>query len=313
MGRTPKGRQEQCERYQEARERLHERLDANAERNPAKRQDPKHIVISVGDPEAVPGRDKEKVFRPLYNLQLMCDLDSRFILGYDVFAQSSDANTLGPMVARTAELTGRILDLMLVDAGYVNGVELAWCATSELTLYGPWQENDFSAKQADHVDKHQFIWLPEENAYECPQGHRLTPIGKERRYHVDGRSELQYRYRCAPAHCRECPLRAACTSNPERGRSLRRSEFEDLIVAHKARMDTPEAKQLYKLRKQTVELGFADLKEHRRFRRFWGRGLDRARAQAGFVVLAHNLLALDSPAPQENDPDVVVTTSEIGP
>jgi transposase len=316
MARTPHGRQKQHQRYEKAREILQERLAANAERNPAKRQDAKKIVISVGDPEAALGRDKEKVFRPLYNCQLMCDLDSPFILSYDVFAQSSDASTLGPMVDRTAELVGHAPHTLLVDAGYVNGLDLAWCVDRNVVLHGPWQENDYSSKATEptkQLPKEQFVWLPQENAYQCPQGHRLTPIGKEQRFHVDGRSEMQYRYRCAPAHCRECPLRKACTSNPERGRSLRRSEFEDLIVAHKARMETAEAKGLYKLRKQTVELGFADLKEHRRLRRLWGRGLERARAQVGFAVLAHNLLALESPTHRNNDPGVVVTPNEIGP
>jgi transposase len=315
MARTPRGRQQQHQRYEKARETLKERLAANAERNPAKRQDPKKIVINVGDPEAALGRDKEKVFRPLYNCQLLCDLDSPFMLSYDVFAQSSDASTLGPVLERTAKLNGHMPHILLVDAGYVNGLDLAWCADRNVILHGPWQENDYSSKATKptkQVPKEQFVWLPQENAYQCPQGHRLTPIGKEKRFHVDGRSEMQHRYRCAPAHCRECPLRKACTANPERGRSLRRSEFEDLIVTHKARMETAEAKALYKLRKQTVELGFADLKQHRRLRRFWGRGLEHARAQVGFAVLAHNLLALDSPAHRNKGPGVVVTPNEIG-
>ena len=131
---------------------------------------------------------------------------------------------------------------------------------------------------------------------------------------MDGRSEVQYRYRCAPAHCRTCPLKGNCTSNPDRGRSLRRSEHEDLIAAHKARMASPEAKQLYKLRRQTVELGFADFKAHRALRRFWGRGLARAEAQVGFAVLAHNMLALtSSPARPMNEGPVAVTPMKNGP
>jgi transposase len=303
MATTPNGRQAQQQRYEKAQEHLHERLDANARRNPAKRQDPKKVVISVGDPEAVPGRDKEKVYRPLYNVQLVCDLDSPFFLGYEVFAQSSDSGTLEPMLERTADLTGRKPETLLADAGYVTGADLALCAAAGVALYGPWLENDYTKKDEKHLGKDQFVWLSEENAYRCPQGHRLTPIGKERRFHVDGRSEMQYRYRCAPVNCRTCPLREACTSNPERGRSLRRSEYEDLITEHKTRMQTPEAKQLYKLRKQTVELGFADLKEHRKIRRFWGRGMARAQAQVGFAVLSHNLFALTvSPAGEENQP-----------
>jgi len=57
-------------------------------------------------------------------------------------------------------------------------------------------------------------------------------------------------------------------------------------------METPVAKQLYRLRRQTVELCYADMKQHRNLQRFAGRGLRRAKAQVAATVLAHNLLAL---------------------
>ena len=314
MARTPTGRLGQRRRYVKAQDHLQELLSANARRNPAKRREPKKIVVSGSDPESVPNRDKEKVFRPLYNVQLLCDLDSPFILGYDVLARSSDAGTLEPMLERVSDLVGHKPRQLLADATYVTGADLALCHVAGVTLYGPWMENDFSGKAAKYLDKRQFTWLPEENAYRCPQGHRLTAIGKERRQHTDGRSEMHYRYRCAGALCRTCPLQTTCARNPARGRSLRRSEYEDLIEAHKARMDTPEAKELYKLRKQTVELNYADFKEHRRLRRFWGRGVNRAQAQVGFAVLAHNLLALaHSPTPSENQLALIATSRENGP
>ena len=313
MARTTPGRQAQKQRYQQAREHLQDLLAANAQRNPSRRLPVKKIVVSGSDPQSESGRDKEKVFRPLYNWQLLRDLDSPFVLGYQVFAQISDANTMGPMLERTTDLISKKLEQLLVDAGYVTGADLALCQTAGITLYGPWLENDYSKKKDNYLAKEQFTWLPAHNAYRCPQGQLLTPIGKETRKHVDGRSEVQYRYRCAPLHCRACPVHRQCTSNPDRGRSLRRSEHEELIVAHKARMATPEAKALYKLRRQTVELGFADFKAHRSLRRFWGRGLARAEAQAGFAVLAHNLLELaDSPAEPENEELAAVTLTENG-
>ena len=73
---------------------------------------------------------------------------------------------------------------------------------------------------------------------------------------------------------------------------MTRLEHEDLIEALRARMATAEAQALYRLRKQTVELVNADMKQHRRLRRFSGRGLARARCEVGLVVLAHNLLTL---------------------
>ena len=62
-----------------------------------------------------------------------------------------------------------------------------------------------------------------------------------------------------------------------------------MLEALRARMATEEAKALYRLRSQTVELVNADGKEHRRLRRFSGRGLSRARVEVGLIVLAHNL------------------------
>jgi len=57
-------------------------------------------------------------------------------------------------------------------------------------------------------------------------------------------------------------------------------------------MKAPEAPALYRLRCRTVELAFADLKEHRSLHRFTSRGRALAKAQVGAVVLIHNLLAL---------------------
>ena len=64
------------------------------------------------------------------------------------------------------------------------------------------------------------------------------------------------------------------------------------MVALKRRMQTPEAKLLYSLRKQTVELAFADPKENRNLRCFSGRGLEVPKAEIGLLVLAHNALIL---------------------
>jgi transposase len=62
MARTPGGRQAQCQRYEKAHEHLHERLAANAQRNPAKQQDAKKVVVSAGDPEAVPVETSKRSF-----------------------------------------------------------------------------------------------------------------------------------------------------------------------------------------------------------------------------------------------------------
>ena len=58
------------------------------------------------------------------------------------------------------------------------------------------------------------------------------------------------------------------------------------------RLYTPEGKALYKLRKQTVEPVFGQIKAARYFRQFLCRGLAAVRAEWSLVCTAHNLLKL---------------------
>jgi len=65
-----------------------------------------------------------------------------------------------------------------------------------------------------------------------------------------------------------------------------------LIAAHNAFMNTPQAKEAKRLRGSVIERYFADAKQHRNLRRLHGRGLKRARAETGLVVLAQTALTL---------------------
>ena len=62
--------------------------------------------------------------------------------------------------------------------------------------------------------------------------------------------------------------------------------------AMRDRLYTPEGKALYKLRKQTVEPVFGQIKAVRRFRQFLCRGLEAVRTEWCLVCTAHNLLKL---------------------
>jgi hypothetical protein len=318
MAKHPETREEQQRRYRRARERLAELHTVNNRQDPKRRRKPEKIVVSASDPEAALGRDKYNVFRPLYNVQLVRDLDSQLCLGYQVYAQPTDAGTFGPMLELIANGTGVKPKAVLVDAGYVTACNLAICDQAGITLYGPWQENDFSRKNQKPgakprpIGKEHFTWLPEENMYRCPEGHAMPWIGREQRRQSDGQINVVHSYRCSPQHCRACPRQVSCSANPNRGRAVKRSEHEALVETHRARMGTAEVKTLYRLRCQTVELGFADFKQHRSMRQFSGRGRSRAQRQVGLTVLVHNLLVVHrTPTPLKNSALAMLTTEEI--
>jgi len=302
MAKTLQSRARQHERYRRAQDHMDSLQAENQCRSPSERRPLDQIVVSLSDPDAALGVDKDHVFRPLYTVQTLRDVDSPLILSYEVFAQATDAATLGPMLDRTEQMTSRRLQDLLVDSGYVTGVDLAVCAAEEVRVYGPWKENDVSKPKTNALfTKKAFQWLPELETYRCPEGHLLKRVGRETYSRSGAREEIVLRYGVKSATCQACPLKPQCTTSQKVGRSIRRSEHEDLIVAHQVWMETEEAKSVYRLRGQTIEIVFADLKEHRGLRRFSGRGLTRVRTEVALEVFLHNLFALHRFAGQKQN------------
>jgi hypothetical protein len=239
------------------------------------------------------------VFRPLYNVQLHYDMDSPFILGYDVFAQPNDAGTLPPTLERTSGLTGVKPEVLLADSTYATIGDLEVCQQHGITLYAPVSESHYSQQnerrpqtnQFTQLPKSKFTWVADQKGYLCPEGHLLEWEATTWGQRSNGRLRVT-RYRCSPEHCGLCRHRVACTPTPDKGRSVSRLDNEELLEELRQRMQTDQAKTLYRLRSQTVELAFADLKEHRSLRRLSGRGLRKAKAQVAALVLVHNLLTL---------------------
>jgi transposase len=301
MATSPGGRRQQRQKYHQARQRMQE-LQArhakdNTKRSKRQRRSFERLRVSPTEPEAALGIDKLKTFRPLYNVQLAYALDADFILGEQVFAAVTDHNLLAPVVQRTQQLTGRPLRQLLGDGIYASVLDLLWCAQQGITMYSGAGKDVAvpagSGKRAPkQLPKKEFTWLPEQQAYRCPEGHLLkfSRTSQERRGPTQELKVLQYR--CAPEHCQACPRQSACTPKPAQGRSIKRSEHEHLVEALRQRMQEPEGEALYKLRKQTVERGFADIKTHRGLQRFRSYGLERARIQVRLLVLMHNALTL---------------------
>jgi transposase len=300
LAQTEVGLRLQKQRYQHAAKVLHQRQEANAQRRSCKRKAPEKVLVSPTDPDAVLARDKLNVFRPLYSVQLLRDLDSPLIFSYAVLMQNNDNGVIEPMVERMADNVGRKPDELLVDSGYVSVRHLEFCGLAGITLYGPCQENDYSVQNGKKTQRNQhtelpksaFRWLAEEQTYQCPQGHRLSFAKTQRQRRADHTITLAL-YTCPAEYCLACPRQEACTRTPQKGRSVSRMENEELVEALRARMQTEDAKRLYKLRSRTVELTFADVKEHRGLRRFHCRGPRRVTAETGTLVLANNLLYVE--------------------
>ena len=324
MAGSCSGRQEQLRRYQEARQHLLDRLARHekqqSRRAKARRRCADQVVVCPTEPAAAVGKDKSKVTRPLYDTQLLRDLDSPFLLGYGVFATATDAGLLPAMLVRTKALSGTLPGQLLADSIYASVADLLACRRRRVSLYAPLGQARASKsaqpppagqapsrqlplpllparakpavqpKQAKkYYGKGRFVWDEPSQSYTCPAAQKLTKVASVRESRVNGEAVVVHKY--ATKACQGCSLRGECTSS-KYGRQVKRLADEPLVEELRQRMASEAGKQLYRLRKQTIELEFADLAEHRGLRRFSGFGLAQAETQVALLVLLHNLKAL---------------------
>jgi transposase len=298
MPPTESGRLELAGRMETAAKILTERIEKNTEKPSGKRKDPTKIVVSLSDPIAPLGRDKMKVYRPLYNIQYMIELTSNLILNYSCEAVVSDVGTLIPMIDKTQAIVGGRLQTVMADAAYCSILDLRDCGERNIELLAPVQANSHTDKkkqaQVDaQIPREEFLWNDAERTYQCPAGHPLNYQGRERRSRHGNRYLWQYRYQCSVEHCVNCPLAERCLRPGSRSRTIKRLEGQELLESQREKMAREEVKARYRLRSQTVERSFADGKANRGWHRFHGRGLQRTRTETGLMVLAQNVLILD--------------------
>src|SRR5262249_19561145 len=102
LGRSVRGRRQQYDRHQGALVRLRQQQAAHAGRQrrkaKAKRRPAEALKVSVTDADAVLGKDKLGVYRPLLNLQLLRATDAPVTLAWETVAAHNDRGQLKPLL-----------------------------------------------------------------------------------------------------------------------------------------------------------------------------------------------------------------------
>ena len=136
------------------------------------------------------------------------------------------------------------------------------------------------------LPKSSFGYDAERDVVVCPRGDEL-PLEDRRKMSKDAPCETAI-YRC---HNSACPERSACTTD-RKGRTVKRTPFDDDLERHRTLLAKPEMRNLYDLRKEIVEHIFGCIKGNDNFRRFSVRGLAKACAQWALACIALDLRKL---------------------
>ena len=152
--------------YREAQKILNERNKSNARRRKDKRKKSEQVRVAIGDPMAPFGREKMKVYRPLYNVQTMTDVETDFVFAFSLTPTLSDSGHLVTMIDKMTAVTRQTLKKVLTDSGYPSGDDLAQCEARNVEVIAPWNENSFTAEKRGKagkdgpIRKDEFSWDP---------------------------------------------------------------------------------------------------------------------------------------------------------
>jgi transposase len=192
---------------------------------------------------------------------------------------TADERMLAAVLWQHRRLSRLPVPAVVADAKYGVGDNFLWLDHEGIPAFIP--VTRFGNQHTGIWGVDHFLWLPEEEAFLCPAGHRL-------RRHQNHTRTRRVRYRAPKGVCLACPYRARCAPSGIE-RTVHRSWAADLVEAAQARMASREGKRRRRERQTRIEGVFGLGKEvhglrRTRFRRRW-----RVQIQLWLTAAAMNI------------------------
>jgi hypothetical protein len=279
-------------RQRAARERqgrLEQALEQVEKIREAKRQDKEQARASQSDPQARIMKQPDGGFAPSYNVQLSTEASHRIIVGTAVTQSRSDYGELIGAVLRVEQNLGNKPSQMVVDGGFTSRENIAAMAEQGVDLIGSLgEENQHPGRRrgvAEEFYPEKFIYDAQQDIFRCPAGEILRHKGRDFR-----RAVVSHQYRARTERCRACEFRSkCCPGNVHHGRSLIRTEHPPAIRRFSEKMQTQEAKNIYRQRGGVAEFPNAWVKAKLGMRQFRLRGLVKVGLEVLWAALTYNI------------------------
>ena len=246
------------------------------------------------DPEAHVMRNGEGGTVPSYNVQLVTDTTHGLVVNVEATTDAIDYRQLEPALQRCKEMLGQLPKQIVADGDYTNHASVQGAAASGVDFYGSWQDSwkpmecDAQGRSGAFISS-AFHYDAERDIYLCPAGQQLTHKSVINR----GHGVLTHLYKAPAAACCSCAYRDKCASKkprPKWRRIITRIVHPAATVAFKAKMETEEAKQVYRQRSQVAEFPHAWIKERCGLRQFRCRGQEKTSMEATWACLSYNII-----------------------
>jgi transposase len=243
--------------------------------------------ISLVDPESRFIKHKAQIDSN-YNVQIITE--KNFILATEATNEAADQVQMIPVLEQLRQTLPECkTEMYVADAGYFSGTNLQFLHDNGINGFIPERSGKGEQGREDTGQgafaAHNFLPGPDANTLICPTGRELvaeTPVGATKRT-----------FRCKPDHCMRCSFRTECLQKKDdlrRGyRSIAMDDKTPYRQAMRRKMETREAREIYKHRAAEPEPVFGNLKFNKRLTGFVLRGLKKVNAEVRLMAGAHNL------------------------
>jgi transposase len=254
-------------------------------------EDQPEARVSLTDPEARIMKQNDGGYAPSYNVQLTTDAKQTVIVSVAVTQEGGDAEQLQPAMERLQQEAGRTPQQALVDGGYTSRSNIVATARDGIDLIGPPLEGQVQKQTLYQIRGVAPEYRPEAFAFDTGANRYTCPEGKILRYKTRQAltGQTKYTYAADQQDCGACVQKPRCCPTSKGGRLLVRAEDSPEVAAFRAKMETEEAKILYRKRGAVAEFPNLVIKERFGLRRFSVRGLQKVGVEALWVCLTFNV------------------------
>ena len=260
------------------------------------KQTPKKSINTI-DPDCVKVRSRQGTHAG-YNTQLTVDEKHGFIVTAEATEHSQDANQFNAQIKEAQKTLNKKPRMACADSGY-HSLEDLEQVDNDITVVVPSQKQrqEENSHPLSPFDKDNFKYDSAKDEYICPEGKRLKyqascPTRKKPHHWMAKNQKKKtspYKfYKANAQECIKCCHFGVCTTSFQ-GRRLTRFAQEELKHKIEATYKSQQGQEIYKLRKEKVELPFGHMKRNLQAGQFLLRSRPGANAELAILSTCFNI------------------------
>ena len=217
-----------------------------------------------------------------FNFQSTVDEKEGLILSIDVVSENNDFNQFASQINKANETLGKKCKTACADSGYASTEELEKIDQQGIKVIVPSQRQARKGEPHEFA-KERFTYDSKNDTYICPEGHKLIfyCLNEKNKAYMISDKRI----------CFSCPHYGTCTRS-KTGRMVTRLLKEEVRQKLEAQYDEPSSQEIYKLRKEKVELPFGHIKRNLKVDSFLLRGQKGVKAEASILSTCFNLVRM---------------------